>query len=676
MHHPLPLAAVLWIAASCAPGSDAPDASTSLPPTPTHLGRAHRLSGVELSRTAKDVWGVDLPTLSFLPAVTPVLDDEHLDEVAVDLPSWVDAIEAWARQTLAMRRTAVVPPPTAVRWRAPDLDWDHGGPALLSDATFSVLQASAQPMRATFEVPEAGNYDVALTTVLAWRQSEVSVEVYLDGTWWGRATSPPTDLPGRAFVATTGAAELSEGAHELLLEPSFSRASDLTVPAPPAFLEEKGPWFAFDTVDLRLQDAPDPIAPLGPAIVCPAGDAPCTRAALADLGARLWRRPLTATEIDAAMAVIDEGRAAGLSPEDAHDEALVGMMLAPDFAWLPGRGAKTTDEEGRDLRPWIRAARLSYAVWQAPPDAELRGCAEAGGLAPDDPGVCGWAAQRDRLLADPRSDVLVTEMVERWLGVHDVARLDFISRDYPLWSLELVRDLQDELREAIRAARRERAPIATWLQGQIGRATGRVARYYGAPTGSLLEPHDFDRGADRPGILGMGIVALASARGTEPSAVDHAVWVLPRMLCRSLPTPPAVVPPLPLGLDPVTSLAQHAADPACAACHRSLDPYGAPMLGFDAIGAARDVSPGPTALPEGPVIDSLAAYAAFLTAHPDFSSCAARRFAAWVWRRHPTVADEARLLDVERAAIAAGGDLDAWVRAALDADAELAGAAP
>jgi hypothetical protein len=100
------------------------------------------------------------------------------------------------------------------------------------------------------------------------------------------------------------------------------------------------------------------------------------------------------------------------------------------------------------------------------------------------------------------------------------------------------------------------------------------------------------------------------------------------------------------------------------------------MLGFDAIGAARDVSPGPTALPEGPVIDSLAAYAAFLTAHPDFSSCAARRFAAWVWRRHPTVADEARLLDVERAAIAAGGDLDAWVRAALDADAELAGAAP
>jgi hypothetical protein len=101
--------------------------------------------------------------------------------------------------------------------------------------------------------------------------------------------------------------------------------------------------------------------------------------------------------------------------------------------------------------------------------------------------------------------------------------------------------------------------------------------------------------ANRGGILGMpGILAVTSFPDRS-SPVKRGVWVLEQVLGEHVPPPPPDVPALEkqdkqtianLTLRQRTEL--HQKDPACANCHKVLDPIGFGLENFDAIGRWRD----------------------------------------------------------------------------------------
>ena len=70
-------------------------------------------------------------------------------------------------------------------------------------------------------------------------------------------------------------------------------------------------------------------------------------------------------------------------------------------------------------------------------------------------------------------------------------------------------------------------------------------------------------------------------------------WILENLLGLTVPPPPANVPALKEraeGAKPTTmreQMAEHRANPVCAACHKTLDPIGFAMENFDADGAWR-----------------------------------------------------------------------------------------
>jgi hypothetical protein len=72
-------------------------------------------------------------------------------------------------------------------------------------------------------------------------------------------------------------------------------------------------------------------------------------------------------------------------------------------------------------------------------------------------------------------------------------------------------------------------------------------------------------------------------------------WVLENLLGTPPPAPPANVPPLPerpqrdTGAEPTMRerMEEHRANPACASCHRIMDPIGLALENFDAVGAWR-----------------------------------------------------------------------------------------
>lgn len=643
----------LWVGAllACHPPEVPPEHVD--PPAADLLTMRHRLSADELRATAAQVLGVDVPTDAWFPAVASWRGFEQLDGVQVDLASWVDALAGWSRAVVDARRAVTSPPPPSLTLRGPDLAWDAGVLAVIPPWSFTVAQVTTRTATAPLEVPVAGTWTVLFAWIRA-SQGDAGAVLTLDGVELGRFEGPLEGTERRNDSVTL---DLTAGPHVLALTPSFPREDPLAALQAPAWLSDPGPWVAVDKLVLTLQAEAVPT----PGFVdCGPGAAPsCARDSLARLVAGLWRRPIEPAELDPLVAVLDDALAQGASLDEGLDDALVAAMLSPDFAYLVERP---------EAPAWALASRLSYALWQQGPDDALRACAASGELLLAD-GACGAQAQVGRMLADARSDVLVTGFAERWLGVADIERLGFVTHQQPRWSVPLATDLLVELDNRLRRARADHQDLRSIFTSTDSVGTGRVEQLYGLPMGSLSTPHAFDLGpSGRVGLLGMGAVELAWAKGTEPSIIDPAVWLLPRLLCRQPPSPPPDVPMLIPDQDPLAQMDAHLADPACAACHATIDPFGGPLTGFDAIGAARARPAGSYTLPDGALINDLGAYGAWLAASPEVASCITQHVASWAWRRRVNLddpGDVAALAAVQQAAEADGFSFDALFAAAL-----------
>ena len=98
----------------------------------------------------------------------------------------------------------------------------------------------------------------------------------------------------------------------------------------------------------------------------------------------------------------------------------------------------------------------------------------------------------------------------------------------------------------------------------------------------------------RGGVIEMGAVLAMTSHYEQTSPVLRGAWVLETLLGTPVPPPPPNVPPL----DPDDKLKQTerarrswnsiAPNPACAACHKLMDPIGFALENFDWMGRWRD----------------------------------------------------------------------------------------
>ena len=97
----------------------------------------------------------------------------------------------------------------------------------------------------------------------------------------------------------------------------------------------------------------------------------------------------------------------------------------------------------------------------------------------------------------------------------------------------------------------------------------------------------------RRGLLGKGAVLLVTSHATTTSPVLRGKWVLENLLGSPPPPPPPDVPALredEPGAPRRTmreQMEQHRNNPACASCHKTMDPFGFALENFDVVGAWR-----------------------------------------------------------------------------------------
>src|SRR4029077_2102130 len=100
-------------------------------------------------------------------------------------------------------------------------------------------------------------------------------------------------------------------------------------------------------------------------------------------------------------------------------------------------------------------------------------------------------------------------------------------------------------------------------------------------------------GSARGGLLRQASILAVTSYATRTSPVLRGVWVLDNIFGAPPPPPPPNATALedswvPQSLPMRQRLGAHRANPACASCHRTIDPGGFALENFDAVGRWRD----------------------------------------------------------------------------------------
>jgi hypothetical protein len=326
-------------------------------------------------------------------------------------------------------------------------------------------------------------------------------------------------------------------------------------------------------------------------------DDACTATVLRRYGLSLFRRPPTDARLSELVTVANK------TTEEHRDfyaglrMALVGLLAAPDFLFrvdlvtMAHPGQPTLDD-------YSKAARLSYFLWDAEPDAELLAAAAQGDL----DSRSGLARQVDRLIASPRLDDGARAFFTDFLGFDEFAHLEKDGAVYPAFNPLVAKDAEEQTLKTVTDLLLARdGDYRDLFTNRDTFMTRRLGLVYGVPVESKTgwDRFHFPNDDPRGGLLTQAsFTALHSHPGrSSPTLRGKAIREL--LLCQPVPAPPnnvnfAVVqdtsnPNFKTARDRLTA---HRTEPTCAGCHRIVDPAGLALENFDGAGQFRPTENG------------------------------------------------------------------------------------
>jgi hypothetical protein len=232
---------------------------------------------------------------------------------------------------------------------------------------------------------------------------------------------------------------------------------------------------------------------------------------------------------------------------------------------------------------------LSFFLWSSIPDDTLINIAAQNRLS--NPVVL--EQQVKRMLADPRSDALVTNFADQLLYLRNLTATSPDGVFYPHWDDELRKGFRRETELLFESVMREDRNLLDLLTANYTFVNERLAKHYGIPNvyGGQFRRVTFGPDMDyRRGILGQGsFLSVTWVQNFRTSPVKRGVWVLENILGTPPPEPPPNVPPLEdsvAGAGKVLTLREqmtlHRKNEPCASCHKIMDPIGFALENFDA----------------------------------------------------------------------------------------------
>ncbi len=323
-----------------------------------------------------------------------------------------------------------------------------------------------------------------------------------------------------------------------------------------------------------------------------AAEGPCARKILATLVHRAYRGMESPSDLARLIEFYQKGRKGGTF-ESGIQLALQRILASPKFALRverdPAGAAPGTIYRISDLE---LASRLSFFLWSSIPDDELLHVATQGKLKSQ----AVLDQQVRRMLADPKSEALVSNFAGQWLYLRNLRGMIPNSLDFPDFDDNLRQAFQRETELFFTSIMREDRNVLDLMTADYTYLNERLARHYGVPNiyGSKYRRVMITNDARR-GLLGQGSILMVTSHTDRTSPVVRGKWILDNLLGAPPPPMPANVPPLnennQVGGKILTMrerMEQHRENPYCASCHQIMDPIGFSLENFDAVGAWRD----------------------------------------------------------------------------------------
>ena len=330
-----------------------------------------------------------------------------------------------------------------------------------------------------------------------------------------------------------------------------------------------------------------------------------SREVLERFASQAYRRPASSEEVERLVAFAETSIAAGAKWEEAMQLAIQAVLVSPKFLFRVELDSNPTGKDVRPLDDFQLASRLSYFLWSSMPDEALFALARAGKLRDS------LSSQVRRMLQDPKADALVESFALQWLQIERLEAFVPDPEKFKYFNSSLRKAMLEETRLFFTAVMREDRSVLDLLNADFTYLNQDLAKHYnigdtngnplyGKPTrdkGEPIKSREFVRvslgDSVRGGLLTQASILAVTSNPTRTSPVKRGKWVLEQLLGTPPPPPPPNVPELDDDGQELTGslrqrMEQHRENPACAACHTSMDSMGFALENFDPLGRWRD----------------------------------------------------------------------------------------
>lgn len=309
---------------------------------------------------------------------------------------------------------------------------------------------------------------------------------------------------------------------------------------------------------------------------------------------RAYRREVGPAEVERFVQLSLLAKENGDSFEVGMRLALEATLTSPHFLFriedtLPAeKAADGSTSNASPIDEFALATRLSYFLWSSMPDERLFTLARQGKLR------ANLAEEVRRMLADPRSEALVTNFAGQWLQLRELEAHRPDAKRFPQYTPELRDAMRRETELLFAALLREDRSVLSLLDADFTFVNETLAKHYGMKD---VKGQEFRRvsleGVPRRGVLTHASILTITSNPTRTSPVKRGKWILDNILSTPPPPPPPNVPELEEEEAELTGslrerLEQHRASPTCNSCHSRMDPLGFGLENYNAIGGYRE----------------------------------------------------------------------------------------
>jgi mono/diheme cytochrome c family protein len=572
----------------------------------------HRLNRTEYTNVIRDLLNLDVDAAKFLPADDSTRGFDNQAAALTISPALMEAYLSAAgkisrlaigEEAAASQKVFDVPPDTAQNYHLEGLPFGTRGGILIP-----------------YEFPTDGEYSFNVKGVTGYFQAVLGqiqgekLQVLIDGELvhvfdWDRDIKPTTgngkSTPpiaikaglhdvGVTFVATNDlpATELNRPFQRTMNTPGEIPGFQFYPHVGQVVIE--GPYNANPASDTASRKK---------IFTCKPANASqediCARQIVSALIKHAYRRPATKADVDAVMEFYKSGRTGNGSFDEGIQVALQRILADVQFIYR-GEQEPATLAAGKSYRisDLDLASRLSFFLWSSIPDDELIDVAAQNRLR--EPAML--EKQVKRMLADAKSDALISNFIGQWLSVRALATSEPAVNLFPDFDDNLRAAFEKEMELFFGSVVHEDRSVVDLLDANYTYVNERLAKHYGIPNiyGSQFRRVTLPAELDvRRGLLGKGALLTVTSQAARTSPVMRGKWALVTFFgIEPPPPPPGVDTSLKerkeagaAGNEKIPTmreiLEKHHAALACAQCHRSFEPLGMALENFDATGAWR-----------------------------------------------------------------------------------------